>query len=100
MKKGLYALAGESDTASDAAWAKRLEAPTTKLSKLYLGLNPISLAASDGCFANGQKALASFFGSGALVFCRTSSSPDSPRTKSIFNSRPEAFWIPKFIKFI
>ncbi|CAB4861028.1 unannotated protein [freshwater metagenome] len=35
-------MAGVSDTANAAAWAKRLEPPVTKLSKLYLGFNLVS----------------------------------------------------------
>jgi hypothetical protein len=37
MKRGLYAFAGASATATAAACAKRLEAPMTKVSKRYFG---------------------------------------------------------------
>src|SRR3990172_6521653 len=37
MNRGLEARAGASATARAAAWAKRLPAPTTNVSKLYLG---------------------------------------------------------------
>src|SRR5262245_31134554 len=38
MNSGLYALAGDSATATAAAWAKRLLAPVTKVSNVYFGL--------------------------------------------------------------
>ena len=38
MNSGLYAFAGASATATAAAWAKRLEEPMTKVSKMYFGL--------------------------------------------------------------
>ncbi len=39
MNSGLYALAGASATALAAAWAKRLEDPITKVSKVYRGFS-------------------------------------------------------------
>ncbi len=40
MNRGLYAFAGDSATASDAAWANRLLAPTTNRSNVNLRLPP------------------------------------------------------------
>ena len=37
MKRGLYASPGDSATASEAAWAKLLLLPTTKVSNVYFG---------------------------------------------------------------
>src|SRR3954468_12955825 len=62
MKSGLYDCAGDSATASAAAWAKRLLAPITNTSNVYLGLMPVAAPkrASDGAVAGGSKsALAS-----------------------------------------
>src|SRR3954471_14983008 len=39
MNSGLYALAGDSATATDAAWANRLDEPMTKDSNVYFGLS-------------------------------------------------------------
>lgn len=39
MNSGLYALAGVSETAKAAAWAKRLDWPMTNDSKTYLGFS-------------------------------------------------------------
>src|SRR3954468_12730424 len=39
MNSGLYAFAGDSATATDAACAKRLEEPMTNVSNMYLGLS-------------------------------------------------------------
>ena len=44
MKRGLYAWAGASATASAAAWARRLESPMTNCSNVSLGLKEISAA--------------------------------------------------------
>ena len=41
--KGLYAVAGDFDTAWAAAWANLLLFPTTKLSKVYLGFKKVLL---------------------------------------------------------
>src|SRR5205823_3358865 len=40
MKRGLYACAGASATASAAAWAKRFDEPITNESNVYFGLTP------------------------------------------------------------
>ena len=42
MNSGLYALAGASATATAAAWANRLLAPMTKVSKVYFGLSRVA----------------------------------------------------------
>jgi hypothetical protein len=39
MNSGLYAFAGDSATATDAAWAKRLDEPMTNVSNMYFGLS-------------------------------------------------------------
>src|SRR5690349_6992364 len=39
MNSGLYALAGDSATATDAACANRLDEPMTNVSKVYFGLS-------------------------------------------------------------
>ena len=39
MNSGLYALAGDSATATAAAWANRLDEPMTNVSKVYFGLS-------------------------------------------------------------
>ena len=44
MNSGLYALAGASATATAAAWAKRLLAPMTKVSKVYFGFSRVASA--------------------------------------------------------
>src|SRR5882724_6788531 len=44
MKRGLYACAGASATASAAAWANRLDEPITKRSNVYFGFIPESTA--------------------------------------------------------
>src|SRR5690606_31438038 len=52
MKRGLYAFAGDSATAKAAAWANRLDAPTTNASKVYLGLRRlVELSPSGPCGA-------------------------------------------------
>ena len=54
MKSGLYDCAGDSATASAAAWAKRLLAPITNTSNVYLGLMPVAApkrASSGGAVA-------------------------------------------------
>src|SRR5262245_21877333 len=43
-KNGLYAFPGASAVPAAAAQVKRLHGPTTKLSKVYLGFSPRSLA--------------------------------------------------------
>ena len=50
MKSGLYALAGASATATAAAWANRLLAPMTKVSKVYLGFSRVSSTCSGTCW--------------------------------------------------
>ena len=44
MVSGLYDLPGLSATAIAAAWANRLEAPMTKVSKVYFGLSRASVS--------------------------------------------------------
>src|SRR3954468_3326315 len=39
MNSGLYAFAGDSATATDAAWANRLDEPMTNVSNVYFGLS-------------------------------------------------------------
>src|SRR6185369_14510601 len=39
MNSGLYALAGDSATATAAAWANRFDEPMTNVSKVYFGLS-------------------------------------------------------------
>src|SRR4051794_35393852 len=39
MNSGLYAFAGDSATATDAAWANRLDDPMTNVSNVYFGLS-------------------------------------------------------------
>ncbi|CAM5626347.1 hypothetical protein SGLAM104S_06616 [Streptomyces glaucescens] len=60
MKSGLYAFAGASATATAAAWAKRFDAPITKVSKRYLGLSRAvgspGPVAGAGCAASGPGA--------------------------------------------
>ena len=52
MNSGLYAFAGDSATATDAAWANRLDEPMTKVSNVYFGLSrlpPVRPRASARC---------------------------------------------------
>ena len=44
MNSGLYAFAGDSATATAAAWANRLDEPMTNVSKVYFGLSRFPLA--------------------------------------------------------
>ncbi len=39
MNSGLYAFAGDSATATEAACAKRFDEPMTKVSNMYFGLS-------------------------------------------------------------
>src|SRR5262245_19581248 len=39
MNRGLYAFAGDSATATEAAWANRFEEPMTNVSNVYFGLS-------------------------------------------------------------
>jgi len=48
-KRGLYTSPGDSATASEAAWAKLLFPPTTKVSKVYFGFSP-AFSAKDFVF--------------------------------------------------
>src|SRR3989338_3423879 len=93
MNNGLYALAGESLTARDAALAKRFDGPTTKLSNVYLGLRPISLRASD--LSLGEKTpFRNPFGcleSAPSDRANISSSPPSFTTNSTSRLAPEAW---------
>src|ERR687896_269980 len=60
MKRGLYAFAGASATATAAACAKRLEAPMTNVSKRYFGFSRAvgspGPVAGAGCAASGPGA--------------------------------------------
>ena len=52
MKRGLYAFAGASATATAAACANRLDWPMTKLSNAYFGFRRVSRAETGVVFSN------------------------------------------------
>src|SRR5258707_4364781 len=49
MKSGLYALAGDSATATEAACANRFEEPMTNVSNMYFGLSRLPSDGLDDC---------------------------------------------------
>ena len=48
MNSGLYALAGDSATATAAAWANRLDEPMTNVSNMYFGLSRLPPVSAPG----------------------------------------------------
>src|ERR1019366_8182483 len=74
MKRGLYALAGASATATAAACAKRLDAPITKLSKLYLGLSLLSDFRLPAPWSMDETTVVSMYGCSSAASVRSSGS--------------------------
>ena len=83
MKSGLYAWAGASATASAAAWAKRLDEPITKESKVYFGFMPAAGDAVGGTAVAGVTTTASICGSTGAA---AASSESSTRTRTARSS--------------
>src|SRR6202051_4549694 len=88
-KSGLYALPGASATARQAAWAKRLELPTTNVLKVNAGLSRESLAPSSGSLTYAYVGSGTIGGasgggdaSGSTVMITSQSRPSTPERVS------------------
>src|SRR2546429_1609180 len=103
MKRGLYACAGASATASAAACANRLDEPITKRSKVYFGFIPESTAplarpfgasAGAGASARTRSVTESAMRRSWPVTSRTAA-PIKPRKCPSIHSRVKSFGTPR-----
>src|SRR3990172_467125 len=87
MNRGLEARAGASATARAAAWAKRLPAPTTNVSKLYLGDRVRPSIVRGGVYSRGAAVGATGGGASEMAKVIVRSRPTMERSAPRIRSR-------------